>query len=83
MKIHFLGDVFLPASSSDFNYYIFISMLFTISWENVLTSARKHGTKQRENPCLAHPQIDAQSLIPFIYELQSTKHVNNFTNNCI
>lgn len=83
MKIHLLGDVFLPSSSSDFNYYIFMSTLFTISWENVLTSARKHETKQRETPCLAHPQVDAQSLIPFIYELQSTKHVNNFTNNCI
>ena len=28
---------------------IFISTLFTISWENVLTSARKHGTKQKRN----------------------------------
>ena len=49
-EIHFLGNVFLPSSSSDFNYYIFISMLFTISWENVLTSARKHGTKQKRYP---------------------------------
>ena len=48
-----------------------------------LTTAGKHGTNKREIPCLAHPQVYAQSLIPFIYELQSTKHVNNFTNNCI
>ena len=41
------------------------------------------GQNKRDTPCLAHPQVDAQSLIPFIYELQSKKHVNNFANNCI
>ena len=78
----------LPSSSSNFNniYIIFLYLYPCYSpflekqfWQLL----GNMGQNKKETPCLAHPQVDTQSLIPSIYELHSKKHVNNFANNCI